>query len=67
MKKKVTYLIIISILFISSMGYSQNKNNPFPKPADGDPHPELPINAGIPFILFLGTLYGIYNLNKKNN
>ena len=49
------------------MGYSQNKNNPFPKPADGDPHPELPINAGIPFILFLGTLYGIYNLNKKNN
>ena len=48
------------------MGYSQNKNDPFPKPS-GDPHPELPINTGIPFILFLGTLYGIYNLNKKNN
>ncbi|MEX1382365.1 hypothetical protein [Lutibacter sp.] len=66
MKKKVTYLLIISILFIGSIAYSQNKNDPFPKPG-GDPHPELPINAGIPFIMFIGIIYGIYSLNKKNN
>lgn len=65
MKNKVTYLLIISILFIN-IAYSQNKNYPLPKPG-GDPHPELPINAGIPLIIFIGTLYGIYNLNKKSS
>ncbi|REE83282.1 hypothetical protein BX611_0569 [Lutibacter oceani] len=64
MKRKVTYLLIISILLVSGMSNSQTKNNPLPKPG-ADPHPELPIDSSITFLLIIGTVYGIYKSQKK--
>lgn len=64
MKIKVKYLLIIIILLVSNMVYSQSFDNPLPKP-EGDPHPELPINGGISYLLIVGAAYGIYVLKKN--
>jgi len=73
--KIITLILTITLVMFSIRSYSQGPGNngngpPFPCP----PHnpvcggqPGLPIDSGIPILLLLGTLFGVYKIyNNKH-
>lgn len=60
------------VFLLSFIAYPQGKGVIPPKPPaagrkgpPGKPHPELPIDGGLSFLLIAGTAYGIYESRKK--
>ena len=64
--KRRIYGLIIAMLVVNLSLFSQGKrrNSPHPnKPPP--PHPELPIDGGITYLLFAGIAYGVYQIIRK--
>ena len=75
MREKIGMVLII-FMFMSGVSFAQGnggnngnaggngkgKNPPTPF---GPPHPELPIDSGISFLLLAGACYGAFTLRKK--
>jgi len=65
MKRKLNYLLFTILVLSSCMCYSQSaKNPPHPK-EQGPPHPELPIDGGVTFLIIIGAAFGVYKLKEK--
>ncbi len=57
--------IIIMVVNLSLNVQGKRKNPPNPnKPPP--PHPELPIDAGLSYLLIVGMIVGVYELKRKD-
>jgi hypothetical protein len=71
-RKKITYyLSIIMVVFSLTMnaqgnsdGKRRNPPNPHKPPP---PHPELPIDGGLSYLLLAGLTLGIYQIRRKKS
>lgn len=64
-RKRMTYCLIIAIILINfslfAIGDPPGPEKPPP------PHPELPIDGGIPYLFITGIAYGVYQITRKNS
>ena len=62
-RKKIIYCLIVAMLMLNislfAIGDPPDPNKPPP------PHPELPIDGGITYLLFAGVAFGLYQIKKK--
>ena len=54
--------MLVVNLSINAQGKRRNPPNPHKPPP---PHPELPIDAGLSFLLVAGIALGVYELKRK--
>lgn len=62
-RKKIIYCLIMAMLVVNlsmySLGDPPNPNKPPP------PHPELPIDGGLSYLIIVGIAYGVYEMKRK--
>lgn len=65
-RRKITYYLCIVMLVINLTLNAQEKRKNPPNPhKPPPPHPELPIDGGLSYVLITGIVYGIYELRRK--
>ncbi len=66
-RRKISYYLCILMLVVNltlnAQGKRKNPPNPHKPPP---PHPELPIDAGLSYLLIVGMIVGIYELKRKD-
>ena len=61
-RRKITYILSVVMIAIT---LSLNAQKPPDPPKPPPPHPELPIDAGLSFLLVAGFALGVYELKIK--
>ena len=62
----LTYCLFVSLLMFNLSINAQGKRNNPPNPhKPPPPHPELPIDGSLSYLLITGIAYGVYQIKKK--
>ncbi len=60
--------MLVFSLSLNAQGNSDGKRRNPPNPhKPPPPHPELPIDGGLAYLLITGIAYGVYQIKKKKS